>query len=171
MGTISQEDVLVVRALKQRGVLLKFDPKELNGSSKNGGVAVICSDGDIDAPFFHAQISHRPHCVRIFGGSLLFASSFLGFKRHFACDIKANIRAGMEVKETKTLFLYVHAPCGVATQYEIGIEAQIALAAEAREFFIRDHFFVLEKIHALFHVKKMVEGRLEQNTYRIVICS
>lgn len=169
MRTISEADVLAVRALKEGGVLLKFKPEELNGFSKNGGVAVICSDGDIDAPSFHAQISHRPHCVRIFGGSLLFAPSFRGLKRGFAHDLKANIKAGMQVKETETLFLYIHAPCGVATQYEYGIKEQIALVAEARRFFIRDHFFVPEKIHSLFHVKKMIDGRLEQNTYRIVI--
>lgn len=169
MGIISEADVLIVRALKEEGVLLKFDPKELNGSSKNGGVAVICSDGDIDAPFFHAQLTHRPHCVRVFGGSLLFAPSFRGYEPNFTAQLVANLKEGMIVKDTKTLFLYVHAPCGMATKYQHGIREQVALAAEARRFFAEDSFFVSTKILALFHVKKEVDGKLEQNTYRIVM--
>lgn len=168
MGIISQADVAVVRVLKEEGVLLKFDPKELNGFSKNGGVAVICSDGDIDAPFFHAQLTHRPHCLRVFGGSLLFAPPFRGYEPDFAARLVANLKQGMTVKDTKTLFLYVHAPCGVANKYQHGIREQIALAFEARNLFAQDDFFVPDKIYALFHVKKGVDGKLEQNTYRIV---
>lgn len=169
MGPISDADQVVVSALKREGVLLKFDPKDLSGSTKNGGVAVICSDGDTDMQLFHRLISHRPHCQQITGGSLRYVPSFRGYRKRFAIDLMGDLQLLMNVKETKTLFLYFHTPCGMAIKYECGIREQIALAAEAREFFARDSFFVPKKIHILFHTKKLMDGILEQNTYKIVV--
>lgn len=169
-GTISKEENQVVSDLKKQGVLQRFDPETILGISKNGGVAVICSDGDIDAFNHHTRMTHRPHCVRLFGGPLLLAPSFRRFNQALAFGLLGNIRQGMTVKHTQTLFLYVHAPCGVATMYDYSIEDQIKLAVEAKEFFAADNFFVHNKIHLLFHVKRINKaGALEQNTYKISV--
>lgn len=168
MGPISDQDQVVVTALKEERILLKFDPKELNGSTKNGGVALDCADGDTDLSVYHRLISHRPHEIKIFGGSLIFAPSFRGYDKDFAAKLVINLKLGMEVKDTKTLFLYFHAPCGMAIKYQHDIKEQIALAVEARNFFIQDPFFVPEKIHILFHTKKLRGEVLEQNTYKIM---
>lgn len=174
MGPISEHDQAVVTALKSEGVFLKFDFKDLNGSTRNGGVGIPCGDGDTDIHKSQALISHRPHCLRVFGGALVFAPSYRGYDADFAAMLVKNLKAGMEAKDTKSLFLYFHAPCGMATKHKHSIREQIALAVEARDFFIRDPFFVPEKIHILFHTKKLVvdatgQKVLEQNTYKIVI--
>ena len=76
----------------------------------------------------------------------------------------------MIAKDTQRVYLYVHAPCGVASHYNYGIREQLTLAAEAREFLLKNSFFVREKIFIFFHVKKTnPEGQLEQNTYRIAL--
>ncbi|OGF23962.1 hypothetical protein A3H66_01470 [Candidatus Falkowbacteria bacterium RIFCSPLOWO2_02_FULL_45_21] len=99
MGPISKEDNQVVSELKRQGILLKFDPKDLNESTKNGGVAVDCSDGDIDLTDYHRRkISHRPHEMKVFGGSLAFARSFRGFREAFAVGLLENLRQGMTLK-------------------------------------------------------------------------
>ena len=96
---------------------------------------------------------------------------FGGFRGAFAVGLLENLRQGMTVKETKTLFLYFHAPCGMAMAHDHGIEEQVqTLAPEAREFFSSDNFFDRHKIHLLFHVKRINKGGAEeQNTYKIVI--
>lgn len=168
METISAEDNQLVSRLKSSGTLLRFRPEEFMGLTRNGGVAVICSDGDISAPDYHAKLIHRPHCLRVFGGSLVFAPLFRGFREAFAVGLLENLRQGMTVKDTKTLFLYFHAPCGVAAAYNHGIEEQLELAQGAKRFFASDNFFVPSKIHLLFHVKRINKaGALEQNTYKI----
>ncbi|MDO8668193.1 MAG: hypothetical protein Q7K35_03810 [bacterium] len=167
-GVISAEENTVVSQLKKDGILQRFDPATIFGIAKNGGVGVMCSDGDPDMFPYHTRLTHRPHCVRLFGGSLLFAPSFKGFNEALAFGLLGNIRQGMTVKHTQTLFLYVHAPCGVAAMYGYGIEDQIKLAIEAMEFFAADNFFRRNKIHLLFHVKRINRaGALEQNTYKI----
>jgi len=170
MGPISAADYGIVSALKCERVLLKFDPKDLNGSTRNGGAAVACSDGDTDIRVFHGQISHRPHCQLITGGTLRYIPSFRGYKKRFAFELMRDLKALMSIKETKTLFLYLHAPCGMAIKYLYGIREQISLAAEARNFFASDQFFVPEKIHLLFHVKRLdTGGDLKQRTYKIAL--
>lgn len=168
MEHVSAHDQAILDALKLEGILSKFDPKELNGSTRNGGAAVICSDGDTDMQLFHRLISHRPHCQQVAGGSLRYVPSFRGYKKRFAVELMRDLKDLMRIKDTKTLFLYFHAPCGMAAKFDCGIREQIALAVEAREFFSQDSFFVPAKIHILFHTKKLMGGILEQNTYKIV---
>lgn len=168
MEHVSVHDQAILDALKIEGILLKFDPKELNGSTKNGGVAGDCGDGDTDLSVYHRKISHRPHEIKVFGGAMVFAPSYRGYDKAFAAKLVKNMKAGMEAKETKSLFLYFHAPCGMAAKYNHSIREQIAMAIEARCFFIRDPFFVPEKIHTLFHTKRLRDSAIEQNTYRIM---
>jgi len=168
-GIISQTENEVVSRLKREDKLQRFKLEEFKGLTRNGGVAVICLDGDIDAFNHHTAITHRPHCLRVFGGPLVFARSFPGFREAFAVGLLENLRLGMTIKDTKTLFLYLHAPCGLAITYNYGIEEQLGLTAEIRNFFVGDQFFLPEKIHCLFHVKRINKGgELEQNTYKIV---
>lgn len=167
-GFISSKENEYIGGLKQSGVLKKFNPEDedINGINKNGGVAVICSDGDIDAEPFHRRLSHRPHAVKIFGGPLLFASSFGGYGAGFARKLIKNIKQGMEVKNTSVIYLYFHAPCGMAVAYNHDIREILEMAMSVGCIFDRDDFF--SRVFTLFHVKRINKGGiLEQNVYLV----
>ena len=167
-GVISSKENEYVSRLKYRGVLQRFNPEDeyINGISKNGGVAVMCSDGDIDAELFHRRISHRPHAVKIFGGPLLFSPNFGGYDAGFAEKIIKNIKQGMEVKQTRTIYFYFHAPCGMAAAHHHDIREILDMAMSVSGIFDRADFF--SKVFALFHVKRINKGgALEQNVYFI----
>lgn len=163
---ITAEENAIVSELKKRGTLRRFVLSEVQGKTKNGGVAVVCSDGDIDASFYHRQISHRPHEVKLFGGPLLLAPSFKGFNQIFVESIVENMKFGMRHKKTRSCHLYFHAPCGAAGYYGYTIQEVIDLAREARNYILDDPFFISEKIDLYFHVKRINKaGDLEQNSY------
>lgn len=166
-GPISPEQNLVISNLKNIGILRRFNPEEeMSGVTKNGGVGIMCSDGDIDAELFHRRISHRPHAVKIFGGPLLLAPNFGGYDSSFAEKIIENIKQGMEVKQTRTVFFYFHAPCGVATKFNYDIPQILELAKDSRDVLAGDKFF--SRIFTLFHVKRVNKGgELEQNVYAL----
>lgn len=167
-GFISEAERDIVRKLLKNGVLEKINLEEGKKLTRNGGVAVMCSDGDVDMAHFHGKISGRPHMIRLFGGPLLLAPSFLrSFSRTFASNLFDNIRWGMEAKDTHTVFLYFHAPCGVATMFGHNIPQIIQMAEEAREMTL-DALGIhnLEKLYIFFHVKRMNKAQSpEQNTY------
>lgn len=166
-GPISSEQNLVVSGLKNRGILRRFNPEEeMSGVTKNGGVGIMCFDGDIDAELFHRRISHRPHVVKIVGGPLLLAPNFAEYDDIFAKKIIENIKKGMVVKQTRTIFLYFHAPCGVAMKFDYDIPQILDLAKDARDVLAGDKFF--SRIFTLFHVKRVNKGgELEQNVYAL----
>jgi len=127
---------------------------------------VICSDGDIDAEPFHRRLSHRPHAIKIFGGTLLLAPSFGGFNGNFAAAIIENIKQGMKVKKTRTLYLYFHAPCGMAIEFNHDIPEVLKLAGSVKHIVTIDDFF--SRVFTLFHVKRVnSSGNLEEDTYLI----
>lgn len=167
---ITAEENGIVSQLKRDGVLLRFVLDEVRGKAKNGGVAFVCSDGDIDASLYHRQISHRPHEIKLFGGPLILAPSYKGFNEVFVRFILENMKSGMEHKRTRFSHLYFHAPCGVASdQYGYTIPEIISLAREAKEFILRDIFFRSDKIDLYFHVKRInLAENLEQNSYLLV---
>ncbi|MDO8593050.1 MAG: hypothetical protein Q7R92_04785 [bacterium] len=164
---ITAEDNKIVSQLKKDGVLLKFVLDEVRGKAKNGGVAFVCSDGDIDASLYHRQISHRPHEIKLFGGPLLLAPSYKGFDEVFAKFILANMKSGMMHKRTRYSHLYFHSPCGMAYDlYGYSIPEIISLAREAKDFMLEDSFFLPEKIDLYFHVKRINKAEsMEQNSY------
>lgn len=163
-GVISMEENEYISGLKRYGVLQKFNPEEIRGIDENGGVAVVCSDGDIDAEPFHRRISHRPHAVRIFGGPLLLAPGFGGYDAGLERRLIENIKQGMEVKKTRTLYLYFHAPCGMALAHHHDIKEILNMAMSVSGIFDRADFF--SRVFTLFHVKRINKGGiLEQNVY------
>jgi len=169
--TITEEENAIVSQLKKDGILRRFSPDEVRGKTRNGGVAFICSDGDIDASFYHRKISHRPHEVKLFGGPLLLAPSFKGFDDIDAAFILGNMKSGMLHKRTRFCHLYFHAPCGVAQdQYGYTIQEVIEMAKEAKAFIIKDSFFLPEKIDVYFHIKRINKAKiLEQNSYLLAV--
>lgn len=156
-----------VNKLKALGVLRVFKKEDCDRLTQNGGVAIFCGDGDIDARQYHCEtISHRPHAISLFGGVLTFAQSFKGFSREMANGMVKNVCWGMEAKATRSIFLYPHYPCGVASKFKLSFEDTINLAAEAHEFFTKNPFFLRENIHSLFHFKGInKEGWDVQATY------
>ena len=166
-GVISNQENEYISGLKQHGVLQRFNPeKEMRCIDENGGVAVMCSDGDIDAEQFHRWISYRPHTIRVFGGPLLFAPSFGGYDTGFARQLIKNIKQGAEVKNTRTLYLYFHSPCGMATAHHHDIREVLDMAMSVGDIFDRDNFF--SRVFTFFHVKRINKGEiLEQNVYLV----
>ncbi|MBI2459184.1 MAG: hypothetical protein HYV53_01365 [Parcubacteria group bacterium] len=168
-GIISRKENELISNFKKNGTLKKFNPEEeMQGLAKNGGVAVICADGDIDAELFHRRISHRPHAIRIFGGPLLFSPNFGGYDEGFARKMIENVKQGMEVKKTRTLYLYFHAPCGLATAFNHEIPEILDLARSVNGSFTSDNFFF--RVFTLFHVKRINKGGImEQNVYLLQV--
>jgi len=166
-GTVTAEENEMVSRLKKQGVLKRFQPEtELGGVAKNGGVAVICSDGDIDAEPFHRRISARPHAIKLFGGPLILAPRFGGYNHTLAYEIMKNIKQGMAVKKTRTLYLYFHAPCGMAAEHKHDLSEVLEMAKSVYQRFRDDGSFA--RVFLLFHVKRVNRaGNLEENTYII----
>ena len=102
---------------------------------------------------------------RLFGGPLLLCPSFRGYDGEFAQDIVKNIAWGMEAKNTKTIFLYFHFPCGVARKFGHSIEEVVKMAAEAKTAIAG---LKPKKVFIFFQVKRINKGgQEEQNTYRL----
>ncbi len=164
---LTGEENELVSTFKKDGVFQRFTVEELRSVTKNGGVAIICSDGDIDAYFYHTKISQRPHAIKVFGGPLILSPDFAGYNKIFTQGLIENLKWGMEAKQTETIFLYSHYPCGVAIKFRHYFEVTVALTARLKEIFLADSFFKPDKIYSLFHVKRMNKsGQIEQNTYR-----
>lgn len=164
-GAITAEENELISQLKREGVLRRFIIEEVRGKAKNGGVAFVCSDGDIDASIYHREISHRPHEIKLFGGPLLLAPSFSHFREADAGFILENMKLGMGLKRTRFCHLYFHAPCGL-TRGRYSIPAIINMANEAKTFMLKNDFFLPEKIDLYLHVKRFNKAEsLEQNSY------
>lgn len=168
MAVLTLEEYALKREMKEKGILKRFDTGEIRGMAKNGGMAILCGDGDIDVRSYHKKaVSERPHCKADFGGPLLLLPSFHGYDSCYAKGIIGNIKAGMEVKKTKTVFCYFHYPCGMAKAYHHGLLDVFKMMPEAAEILRREGF---ERIHILFHVKRLNKKKEEeQNTYLVDI--
>lgn len=169
MGELTIKEYDIIHSLKEKGVLQKFTIEELKSITKNGGIAIICGDGDIDVRRYHSRIKpNRPHSIMVFGGPLVFAPSFRGYKKSLVQDLIENMRWGMEAKATRSVFLYFHYPCGVAAMFHYSIEEVINLAPEVVSVF-KQHFKP-NKIHTFFHARRRNKGgNIEQNTYKLII--
>ena len=167
---LTTEENALVSSFKQSGIFQRFTTTDLRdlANADNGGVAIICSDGDIDAFAFHARISSRPHAIKIFGGPLVLSPIFRGHDKGFTRGLINNLKQGMRAKKTETIFLYFHYPCGLAIEFRYEIHRVVAIADRIREVFADDKFFNQEKIFTFFHVKRINKaGNLEQNTYQL----
>jgi hypothetical protein len=148
------EEKLVSR-FKAEGLLKSYTADDWDGVTRNGGVAVLCSDGDIDAFEHHAKvISRRPHCIKVFGGPLLLAKNYPGYHRPNAGFLMEQIQAGMEAKKTGTVFLKFHHPCAMAIKYHLDLIQVVGLAHQVHENFLRGGLVNPEKIFTFLHVKK-----------------
>jgi hypothetical protein len=165
-GFLKKEEEKIVEELKKKGVLQKITPGELTDITKNGGISVICADGDIDVRRYHRKsINPRAHSPAPFGGFLIFCKSFRGFNPAYAYGFLENILWGMEAKDTETFFLYPHWPCGVATKFKYEMLEVIDLLPEAINFFHP----VSKKIHTFLHLKMMINGEVKEKTYKLII--
>jgi hypothetical protein len=164
---LTHEEMAQVEELKKVGVLMPFTQQEVQGLSKNGGVAILCGDGDIDAGLFHRNIvSHRPHGMRIFGGPMVFAPSFRGHDTGLVEGLLRNMSWGRSAKETRAKFLYPHWPCGVGKMFHYSMMEVIHLMREVEEVFLHHS----PRVYTFFHVaKKFDDGHEEQNTYRLIL--
>lgn len=166
MAVLTLEEYELKRKMKKVGVLKRFRPEEVKGLTKNGGVAILCGDGDIDVRSYHKKaISDRPHCKADFGGPLLFLPSFSGYDPCYAKCMFGNIKAGMGVKQTKTVFCYFHYPCGMAKAYKHSLQDIFRMMVEAAAVLQREGF---ERVNILFHAKRLNRNKEEeQNTYLV----
>lgn len=91
-GILSREECAYLSELKISGKFKKFTQDDMKNAAKNGGVAIMCGDGDVNIFDFHQSIiSKRAHCIRLFGGPLLLCPSFRGFDLSAKIAIMENI--------------------------------------------------------------------------------
>jgi hypothetical protein len=166
-GFLTERESRLISRLKRDGTLRRFTVEELNSLTNNGGVAIICSDGDIDASRFHRKFVARPHEKKDFGGFLLLCKSFKGYDETRAKLMLENIAWGMEAKSTSSIFPYPHWPCGVGSEkYGHTLEEMINMIPEGVDVLNHNPFFSPPKITVFFHVKRINKGgKAEQNSY------
>ncbi len=165
---LTEEERKFIKDLKKEKIFHSFSKEEFKGITVNGGVGIFCSDGDIDVYNYHQKVvTKRSHSIQIFGGILNLAPSFEGYKAGFARGIISNIKLGMKAKNTKTIFLYSHYPCGVASSFNLKIWDVVRTTEEVRERLVEVFSFDETKIHCFFYVKKRENKgkKEEQNTY------
>lgn len=158
---LTQREEEMVTNLKSNGVLKSYTKDDWRGVATNGGVAIVCSDGDIDAYQHHAKVvSPRPHCLKVFGGPLLLAPSFPEFEQHINDFLMKQIGLGMSIKETGTIFVMFHHPCGMAMKHGYNLKDILECAWGAHRNLINSRLRP-KKVFTFLHVKKA--GR--QSTY------
>lgn len=169
MGELSKVEYEIVQSLKKRDALYEFKIEELKNLTLNGGIAIICGDGDIDVRRYHSRMRPcRPHSIMVFGGPLVFAPSFRGYSEFLVRDLCTNMRWGMEAKDTKSIFLYFHYPCGVASKFDYSIFDVLLKVPEVVSSFEQN--FKGSNIHTFFHAKRRNRrGLIKQNTYRFAV--
>lgn len=166
MGNLNPREIIFVADLKKAGIIRSINPEEIAGITKNGGVGIFCGDGDIDARQFHRKmITNRPHKISIFGGVLALAKNYPGYEEHFATALINNILAGMGAKDTRTIFLCPHFPCGMASAHGLSIENVIDLSKEVHLDIVQRGMFNGERVHSFFHIKRSGEKEDIQETY------
>jgi hypothetical protein len=169
MALLSPEDVKVVKSLKKLKQFQSFTKAELSSLTRNGGSGFFCGDGDIDALGYHAEAIARPHHQACYGGPLILAHSYRDFDPRFAENMIRNMKIGMKIKNTKTVFLYFHYPCGAALSLGYFLDQVLGFAHEAVSLLKKDKFFDPEKIYVFFHFKwEGKKRRLVQKTYRLI---
>jgi hypothetical protein len=167
MGFLSDSERDCVRSFKDSGVLRVYSESEFQNITRNGGVATFCGDGDTDVRHHHERtITNRPHAQEHFGGVLIHSRLFRGYDEFYAMGAMRNMGWGMEAKDTASVFLYPHYPCGVATKFDHSIQEVFLMTAEVHIRFLEEYGFSPGKVHSFFHVKRLNKGaREEQNTY------
>ena len=166
MPVLTMRDYKLKRKLKRLGILKKLEIEDMKGITKNGGVSIICGDGDIDVYSYHNKtVSQRPHCKSDFGGPLLLIPSFRGYDPCYAQGIIKNVKGGIKHKKTKTIFSYFHYPCAVAKEHKHTFKDVLRMMDESPEIFDRYGF---KKRFTFFHVKRLNKNKeVEQNTYLV----
>ncbi|HMN19054.1 MAG TPA: hypothetical protein PKA31_00460 [Candidatus Moranbacteria bacterium] len=163
---LKEEEVLQVRELKKMGILRPFSEEEVRGRTKNGGVAILCGDGDIDARGYHKRvITNRPHSIMIFGGPIIFAKTFKGYDGGLVDGLARNMGWGRVAKETSAKFLYPHWPCGVGGMHGYTMIDVLNLMIEVEQFFKE----YSRRVYSFFHVAKKFADHEEQNTYELFL--
>jgi hypothetical protein len=169
MAFLHPDDVKQVKRLKRLKVFQSFTKAELNSLTKNGGSAFVCGDGDIDAYDYHASAVDRPHHQACYGGPLILAHSYKDFSHLFAEGMLRNMKIGMRLKKTKSVFLYFHYPCAAALMVGYTLDQVLGLAHEAISRLKNEDGLDPEKIYAFFHFKwEGKNGRVIQKTYRLI---
>jgi hypothetical protein len=179
MGYLTGQERDFVRKLKEQGILRLFSPELTKGVTKNGGVLISCSDGDVNIhEYYREAISDRPHAIKTFGGTLNACSQFGGYDPEEERVILRNIVKGFVAKQTRTLILGHHYPCGMATEYGHGLEEVIRLnylthlrfSTVLKELLNKllppELALEEDRIFDFFHVKRINKGEeVEENMY------
>jgi hypothetical protein len=169
MAFLHPDDVKLVKNLKKLNVFQSYTKAELSSLTKNGGSAFVCGDGDIDAYSYHAEAVDRPHHQACYGGPLILAHSYKDFSPLFAEYMLRNMKIGMKLKKTNSVFLYFHYPCAAALMFGYPLDQVLGFAHEAISRLKHEDGFDPEKIYVFFHFKwEGKNGRIIQRTYRLI---
>lgn len=130
-------DLEFAAKLRADGVLEDVDGRMLN--LRRGVIALVCPDGDQMEDLFthHAKLQReyrkwgRPHFFALNGGALRVpvGSPLNGGAGEV---LLGDIRAARRMKRIRMVVLYVHTPCGVATDAHIELPAKLDLLMQAK---------------------------------------
>lgn len=167
---LTDEESEKVSRLKKEGGLLRVTAEQLQGMTRHGGSFYVCSDNKIDALSHHIQIVNS-NPIMHFGMPYLLVPEYRGYKKEYADATLGYSAEGMNLKSTQAIFLCFHYPCGHAkVLHGHSLEEALQMAAKLTIMLKADKRFNPQKIHPLFHVKRINKGgKLEQNTYLMVI--
>lgn len=137
---LSEDDLKTIKELREFGVLDDINGHRL--TQKNGVITIICADGDQACDIFNHQIkmqeghchSPRIHTFGWNGGALRIPkdSPANKSKRTTHLDLIDDIKDAIQIKEIRTIALYVHAPCGKAHACNIDFIETISLLMDAK---------------------------------------
>jgi len=170
-----------VRRLKDLHILRVFSAADMRKLTKNGGVSVTCGDGDIDVSRWHSYaISDRPHEVKSFAGTLNACKEYRGYDPEEESVMVKNIAKGFYAKDTWTLFLEHHFPCGMAGFYNHTIEEVLyyaylvsmrfrgdlgtKISKRLLEIFSIEGVLREDRIFDFFHVKWINKAKREEQS-------
>ena len=179
---MSEEDNAYTQQLKAFQVLQAFSIEELLGFTNNGGVWNHCPDGDIELLDYLRKFNERIHGAGPPGGPLNFCPGlFGGFEQFHEDSALYSIANLFEAKETKTLCLATHFPCGMAKKHKHTIQEVVHMAYIAHIRFCTDlqkrlnallvmagfpHLQLKsDRVFSFFHGAKLISGIVEENTY------
>lgn len=173
-GKVTREmhpwEVQVVDLLRKSHyeVLHNISKDEKNEWATNGGVMIVCGDGDIDV-FRHytERVTDRPHAIKLFGGPLLMSPSFPGYGNgdddRVICR---HLALGRNVKRTLTVFPTFHFPCALGLSFGVDLIDTLGHIAAVVERLKHDGYKPC-KIHPMLHIKYRHGEKFVQKTFVI----
>lgn len=167
-NAVRQEDVALLRMLKKDQVLQRVKPAQL--IAENGFVLCVCTDCDqvvdtwehFDSTITEANKQFRPWLVPKPGGALRIPKSIISESTALPHDevMLEDIEFGLVRKQITSIYLFSHAPCAAAADFNLSLFDQIELLVKAQER-LEEHFGHIPglEVKSFFHACYSADSR------------